>query len=117
MSGARLWPALGATLLSCLCAGGAHAADDAYVVVRLADGSAVRVLVGPDPTLRHLRRPHDRGEPTPADSAPGGRPTRGDVPDDPGRIPEIHTPGAIASVRGRRGARHRSQRHGRTRAA
>jgi hypothetical protein len=91
---------LGAALLSCFCARGAHPADDAYLVLRLADGSVVRVLAGPDPALRHLRRPDDQDGPPPADGAPRGRPTSGDVPDDPGRIPEIHTPGAIASVRG-----------------
>ncbi|RZL64126.1 MAG: iron dicitrate transport regulator FecR [Variovorax sp.] len=73
--------------------------DDGYLRLRLADGSVVRVLAGSDVELRRLRR-----RPTGAvESVIDVR--RGKVesevsPKTPGRVFEIHAPGAVASVRG-----------------
>lgn len=73
--------------------------DDGYLRLRLADGSVVRVLSGSDVELRRLRR-----RPTGAvESVIDVR--RGKVesevsPKTPGRVFEIHAPGAVASVRG-----------------
>lgn len=73
--------------------------DDGYLRLRLADGSIVRVLAGSDVELRRLRR-----RPTGAvESVIDVR--RGKVesevsPKTPGRVFEIHAPGAVASVRG-----------------
>ncbi|MDB5826295.1 MAG: hypothetical protein JWQ73_515 [Variovorax sp.] len=75
--------------------------EDGYLLLRLADGSIVRILAGSDVELKRLRR---RG--AGADSFESVIDVRGgkvesEVSKQPkGRVFEIHAPGAVASVRG-----------------
>jgi len=79
-----------------------HVPDDGYLRLRLADGSVVQVLAGSDVALRRLRR---RARATSFESVLDVQ--RGKVESEvtkqpPGRVFEIHAPGAVASVRGTR---------------
>ncbi len=75
--------------------------EDGYLLLRLADGSIVRILAGSDVELKRLRR---RGVASDSfESVIGVREGKveSEVSKQPkGRVFEIHAPGAVASVRG-----------------
>ncbi len=76
--------------------------DDGYLRLRLADGSVVRVLAGSDVELRRLRRKAGTDHYESIIDVRRGKVESEVAPQKPGRVFEIHAPGAVASVRGTR---------------
>ncbi|RYY86909.1 MAG: iron dicitrate transport regulator FecR, partial [Comamonadaceae bacterium] len=74
--------------------------DDGYLRLRLADGSVVRVLAGSDVELRRLRRKKGTDHFESIIDVRRGKVESEVAPQKPGRVFEIHAPGAVASVRG-----------------
>lgn len=76
--------------------------SDGYLRLRLADGSIVRVLAGSDVELRRLRRKKGTDHYESIIDVRRGKVESEVAPQKPGRVFEIHAPGAVASVRGTR---------------
>ncbi|RYF34533.1 MAG: iron dicitrate transport regulator FecR [Comamonadaceae bacterium] len=74
--------------------------SDGYLRLRLADGSVVRVLAGSDVELRRLRRKKGTDHYESIIDVRRGKVESEVAPQKPGRVFEIHAPGAVASVRG-----------------
>lgn len=76
--------------------------DDGYLLLRLADGSVVRVLAGSDVELRRLRRQQGTDRYESVIDVRRGKVESEVAPQKRGRVFEIRAPGAVASVRGTR---------------
>lgn len=90
--------AIGNTLVE-----GAHiqVPEDGYLLLRLADGSIVRILAGSDVELKRLRRRGAASDSFESVIDVRGGKVESEVSKQPkGRVFEIHAPGAVASVRG-----------------
>ncbi|RZI93943.1 MAG: iron dicitrate transport regulator FecR, partial [Variovorax sp.] len=74
--------------------------NDGYLRLRLADGSVVRVLAGSDVELRRMRRKKGTDHFEAIIDVRRGKVESEVAPQKPGRVFEIHAPGAVASVRG-----------------
>ena len=75
--------------------------EDGYLLLRLADGSIVRILAGSDVELKRLRRRGAASDSFESIIDVRGGKVESEVSKQPkGRVFEIHAPGAVASVRG-----------------
>lgn len=75
--------------------------EDGYLLLRLADGSIVRILAGSDVELKRLRRRGAASDSFESVIDVRGGKVESEVSKQPkGRVFEIHAPGAVASVRG-----------------